>query len=327
MIFTRFGAIFALLFINNDLKMPRILTILPLLALLLSACADDVSRPVGRLDLAVADPSTPLDADFGEAFADWQQIIGFNGSRADYAALPAVRAFEPLVRREITSLDSVERVLGAALADFPDARLYAVVSPFNRTVVTHPDGRVFIALNHYLGSDSEAYEGFPDYLRRLKTPARLPVDVVEAVVAAAVNERPAPDAALVNRLLYRGAILDAASRALGPGTSDAVLLGMTPDELMWCRAYEARIWQTLIERKLLYSADPAETERLMRPAPRASLINPDAPGATALYIALQLARSYRDANPDEPLLENGRFNDNQSLIKSNYNPARRNARS
>lgn len=327
MIFTRVGAIFALLFINNDLKMPRILTILPLLALLLSACADDVSRPVGRLDLAVADPSTPLDADFGEAFADWQQIIGFNGSRADYAALPAVRAFEPLVRREITSLDSVERVLGAALADFPDARLYAVVSPFNRTVVTHPDGRVFIALNHYLGSDSEAYEGFPDYLRRLKTPARLPVDVVEAVVAAAVNERPAPDAALVNRLLYRGAILDAASRALGPQTSDDVLLGMTSDELEWCRANEERIWKTLIERKMLYSTDSAVTERLMRHAPRASLINADAPGATALYIALQLARSYRDANPDEPLLENARFNDNQSLIKSNYNPARRNARS
>lgn len=307
--------------------MPRILTILPLLALLLSACAGDASRPVGRLDLAVADPSTPLDADFGEAFADWQQIIGFSGSRADYAALPAVRAFEPLVRDGLTSLDSVERVLGTALADFPDARLYAVISPFNQTVVTHPDGRVFIALNHYLGSDSEAYEGFPDYMRRLKTPARLPVDVVEAVVAASVDVRPAPDAPLVSRLLYRGAILDAASRALGPGTSDAVLLGMTPDELEWCRANEARIWQTLIERKLLYSADPAETERLMRPAPRASLINPDAPGATALYIALQLARSYRDANPDEPLLENGRFNDNQSLIKSNYNPARRNARS
>lgn len=300
------------------MKLPTLLTILPLLLVSLAGCKPaSQPRAIDRLDLALAEPAAPLSADRAEAFADWAEIIEFGGSRTDYAAMPAVRAFEPLVRASLPPLDSLEAELGRALASRPQVRLYGVVSPFSQAVVTHPDGRVFIALNHYLGPQSEAYAGFPEFLRRRKQPRRLPADVVEAVIAAEVDSLPGPT--LVCNLLYRGALLDETSRLM-PEMPDSVLLAMTPEELQWCVSNEERIWNRLIEGKMLYSADSDVVARLMRPAPAASMINANAPGSAALFIALQIARCYRKHNPDRPLLENGRFNDPQSLINSHYTP-------
>lgn len=300
--------------------MPKITTILLLFVCLLSACSSENSRQIVRLDRVVSNKNAYFADDIQSAFESWTDIIGFEGDVNEYAVSPVVNAFQPLVDADIVSLDSVENVIGQALADYPALTFYAVVSPYSQSVVTDSENRVFIALNHYLGSNSKAYAGFPEYLRRRKEFARLPIDVVEAVVASKVAESFNDDAQLVNYLLYRGALLCETSRLLPSETSDALLLAMTDDELNWCKANELRIWQTLIEQNLLYSSDLTVIERLLKPSPKSTLINANAPGQTALYIALQLARSYNKNNPDAPLLQNGRFNDNQSLIKSNYFP-------
>lgn len=288
----------------------------------LAGCADKTPpRPIDRLDLVLADPTSTPTARELEAFRAWGEILNFPAERAQYARLQAVQSFMPLVREAVGSLDSVETVLGEALAGYPEAELFAVVTPFNQAVVTHPDGFVFVALNHYLGPESEAYRGFPEYIRKHKQLRQLPADVTEAVIAGATDGRPEPGAPLLSYLLYKGALLDAVSRAMPEGTPDATILGMTPEELEWCRENEGRIWQTLIEKKLLYSTDAQQIARLILPAANSGIINANAPGQAALYSALQLARAYREHNPDAPLLEERRFLDNQSLVKSQYSPA------
>lgn len=301
--------------------MPRKYTILPLIALLFASCSRPAAEPkaIDRLDLAAGDSLTPPRAD---EFRAWSEVIGFEGSPAELAASRPWQMFAPEIGASIASLDSVEQVLGHALAGRDSMRLVGVITPYSQAVVTHPDGYVFIGLNHYLGADSEAYAGFPEYLRRRKVLSRMPIDVVQAVIARDYPAGVSDDDRLINRLLYQGALLNAVGKALPEGTTDASLLGMTDEEFAWCEANEARIWQTLIERDLLFSAEGARhAPSLMRPAPASTLINANAPGQAALYIALRIVRSYEHETGTDALPSPAFFRDSQSLVKSKYAPA------
>lgn len=301
--------------------MPRKYTILPLLLMLSTACGhhtDNEPRRIDRLDLAIE--ADTLTSGQTAEFRAWSEITGFEGSAADYAATPAMQMFAPLVNADITSLDSVERVLGSCLRD-RDTNLVAIISPYRQAVVTHPDGHVFIALNHYLGPDNKVYEGFPAYERQNKSLKRLPVDVMQALIASDYPERPSGNDKVLAHLLYHGALLNAVSKTLPQGTPDSTLLGMTDNELQWCIDNEQRIWHTLIERKLLFDRFDNVGPRLFAPAPHSTLINAAAPGRAALFTALQIARSYEKSTGVEAAPIPGYFADKQTLVKSNYYPA------
>ncbi|MBD5326211.1 MAG: hypothetical protein HDS04_05985 [Bacteroides sp.] len=297
--------------------MPLKYTLLPLFLALMAAGCSSEPEPmrIQRLDSALADGE--MTAADSAAFKAWSEIAAFSGSPAEYAGRTA--PFEALVIGSIGSLDSVERVLGYALDD-DGLKAVGVVSPYSQSVVTHPDGYLFIALNHYLGPESAAYAGFPEYLRRQKIMERMPVDAVMGVIASKNEPQFRSDATLLNHLLYRGALLNQTLRALPPKTAEAVVLGMTEQDYDWCAANEAKIWKTLIERKLLYSSDPEAIDRLTRPAPSSPLIALDAPGQAALYCALKLAQAYEDATGKEALPEPDFYNNRQTLVKSSYAP-------
>lgn len=301
--------------------MPRKYTILPLLIAVLCACSretDNVVSRIDRLDWAIENGDS-LTAVLAGEFSAWCEITGFSGSAADYAESDAMRMFGPIVNAEITSLDSVERVLGPALNGF-DTRLVAVISPYRQSVVTHPDGYTFIALNHYLGPDNDAYAGFPAHERKRKKLAMLPVDVMQALMAEKYSVRPSGDDTVLSHLLYNGALLNAVAKTLPAETPDSTLLGMTADELRWCEANEQRVWQTLIERNLLFDRFDNEGRRLFANAPYSTAINAAAPGRAALFTALQIARSYEKATGTTPLPIPDFYADKQTLIKSKYTP-------
>lgn len=306
--------------------MPIKLYILPLLALLLAGCtsrhaAVEEAGPkvIDRLDLAL-DSVSPEQC---RALDAWLEVIG--RSEEEYISSEAVRVFTPMVRERIPDLDSVERVLGHALPASDSIRLVAVVSPFNQSVVTHPAGYVFIALNHYLGANHPAYAGrFAAYERHRKGLHRLPADVVEALVARTHPAGYAPDATLLNNMLYCGALLQTVLESMPEGTPERTVLGMTADGYEYCTRFEANIWQTLIEKQLLYSSDPILIQRLLSPAPFSGLISSSAPGQAALYVAMKIVQSYLRNHPGvsaESLLVPDFYNSNRSLIDSKYSPS------
>lgn len=299
--------------------MPLKNTLIPVFsALLLAGCtADYPPRPIERLDVALAEVSMSK-AD-SAAFESWSKIAAFEGQPEEYAGRTA--PFEALVISSISSLDSVEQVLGNALADRPDLQLIGIVSPYNQTVVTDSEGRVFIALNHYLGAASKAYAGFPEYIRRRKVLQRLPIDVVTAVIASESAPEFTESPTLLNRLLYQGALLNLTLKALPDETTEAALLGMTDEEYQWCAANEASIWNAIIERKWLFSTDPEISDRLLRPAPATALLNPEAPGQALLYTALKIAQTYEKATGKAAVLSPEYYNNNSTLTQSEYTPA------
>lgn len=283
---------------------------MPLLILALASCGkDDASAPrrIERLDLSV-------DSAGVDALAAWEEIIG-----ADYAGSPAVRAFSPIVRGQLPALDSVENVLGHALKGNDGIRLVGVVSPYNQAVVTHPDGYVFIALNHYLGADNPIYAGrFAEYERQRKTLRRLPTDVMEAVLAQKYPAEYGDSPTLLNHMLYRGALLRAVLELMPENTPEYTVLGMTEHDYNQCVANEAQIWRVLVEGKMLYSTDRTLIDRLLSPAPSSPLISADAPGQAVLFTALQIAK--RSDYKAIELLKPEYYNNNQSLIDSQYAP-------
>lgn len=298
--------------------MPLKHTILLLLGVLAAVgCSRKAeNHPIVRLDIALSDGT--MTAGDSAAFSAWAQIIGFNGSPAEYAARTS--PFEDLVIEAIADLDSVERILGQALADRPELTVTAVVSPFNQAVVTHPDGYAFVALNHYLGEQSRAYAGFPEYIKRRKVAARMPIDIVMATVASENEPQLADNASLLNHLLYQGALLARTRNRLPKETPEATLLGMTPEDYEWCKANEFRIWKTLVERKLLYSTDYEVINRLLRPAPGSPAISADAPGQAVLYCALKIVEAYERQTGQTALPQPEFYNNTQSLIKAAYAP-------
>lgn len=295
--------------------MPKIQHIVPFLLLLLTSCGNTEMTPrhIERLDIA----ANPYEED-ADAVRALEEIL-----QAKYSDSPATEAFAPIIQSELPELDSVELVLGSALHDFPDLKLVAVVSPYNQSVMTHPDGYVFIATNHYLGSDNPVYAGrFAAYERQRKTLRRLPSDVLEAVLASKYPPQYGSSPTLLNHMLYRGALLRAVLESMPEGTSEAsseaTVLAMSDSDYAQCLAHEGEIWKALIDGQMLYSTDPALIDRLLAPAPSSPMISGDAPGQAALFTALQIAKKSPRKGVD--LLTPEYYNNNQSLIDSQYAP-------
>lgn len=322
-------AIFAHLFINKNTKMPIKLNILPYLALicgLVTGCGEHTPRHIDRLDVAIADSAAVLQPGQQKAIDEWLGIFGPGATLAGYRSSKAVKVFSPIVAEDLPALDSVESVLGYALSKIgdTDSQLFGIIIPNTQSVVTTPSGTVLIGLNHYLGADNKIYSNFPEFMRSRKCVERMPVDVMQAVIAQKHPAELSEESTLLNTMLYQGALLEATRCALPDETSDVLVLGMTPEEYEWSRKFEERVWKTLIERKLLYSTDSNQIRLLTSPAPHSTIINANAPGQVVLFLGMQIARSYLAANPDksiDDLLLPSYYNDNSSLVKSNYNPS------
>lgn len=289
-------------------------------------------RAIVRLDCALADPASGLDSLEQSAFAAWMEMNGIpsatQADRAVYAASAPVRVFQPDVDSLLAPLDSVERILGHALAAYGDSllRLMAVVSPYNQSVCFHRGGGyVFIALNHYLGRDYAGYAGrFPAYMLHRKDLRRLPSDVMETVMASVSPEQIRPGATFLNRMLYSGALAYCVLQTMPEGTPESVVLGLADSQWQWCVDNEERLWRSLIERQLLYSSDPAVADRLLRPAPASPLLGPSAPGQAACFIGLRVVQAFAGKYPGKAtpgyLLSPEFYNSDSSLIQSQYNP-------
>lgn len=289
--------------------MLRKLTILPIILLILSSCVRTEPKEIVRLDLAEGDSLRVEREQWSEDFAE-----EYRGEINE----ESVNAFKEITKQDLPALDSVEAVLGYALKNY-DVELYGVLNPYDLPIA-HAYNRYYIGLNHYLGEDSEAYRGFPEYIRRMKTVRRMPVDVVEAVISENFGKISAEESNVLQVMLYYGALHNLALKMLPKGTSEALVLGMTEEEYQWCKDNEQRIWQKMIEDKLLYSSDMTIKERLFRPSPAARIINVYAPGNTAQYIGLKIAQSYEKTTGMDAIPDNVYVYDPQTLIQSKYAP-------
>jgi hypothetical protein len=319
--------------------MPTKLKYLPFLSLValgLAGCHEDSqpSQPLSieRLDQCVVS-SARFDSLMQVGFTALMEINGvevnaqnLDSVRRAYVDSRAVQVFQADIERYLPPLDSVEQVLGHAAEAYSAGTVgtvFGMVSPYSQSVITVGEN-VFVGLNHYLGEDYPGYAGrFPQYMLQRKTLAKLPTDVMQAVVVRDNPPQFTQNPTLLSRMLYDGAVTHCVLATMPAETTIGAVLGFSAEQIHWCEENEARIWMTIIEQNLLYSTDPLVADKLLKPSPVSTLINGNAPGETARWVAWRIVQAYVERHPDansSALLSPSFYNENQSLIDSQYSP-------
>lgn len=221
------------------------------------------------------------------------------------AASAAVRVFTPDVDSVYRSLVPLESSLGSILdhaaaegLELP-RRSYAAVVWGRPESIVFCDSVMLIALNHYLGADYPGYSHLARYAAAAKTPARLPLDMAEALAGSACPYRGGDEATVLSRLLYEGAMAEARMRLAGVGEAEA--LGYDDATYAELCAHESEMWRKLVASRLLYSTLPADAERLVAPAPGTPMLAAQAPGRAGRFIGHRIVRAYLDRHPDATL--------------------------
>lgn len=240
-----------------------------------------------------------------------------------------VEMFSPAVDSVFPNMDNCAAAIAGATAraadlnvTLPDYRYATVVWGKDKSVIVS-DSIMFIALNHYLGPDHDAYSGWPDYMRVNKRPEMIPYDVVEARLALHCPFKADPQGnTLLSRMLYDGSLAYLKMQLI-PDAAENMALGFSAEQLKDIAENESFMWNKLVNGKMLYSTDADLAAHLLGPAPASSPISPDAPGRAVRYIGYRIVKSYMENNDSQPLdalLSPGFYNDRNVLRKAAYNP-------
>lgn len=272
--------------------------------------ASEGSAAIRRLDRELASGHLPADSAGRRAtralFAASGYGVPTDSSVTLYSSMPSISAHRAGVDSVFPDLATQESELGGVFARleklFPGFRsphLYAIVSPFNQSVIV-ADTVVFIGLNHYLGEGYAPYGYFPEFVRHRKVASRIAPDVAEAIVRARYPFVPSSDyPTLLSRLIYEGAVTLAVMEAAG--VDEAGAIGYTPAEAAMVRGQETAIWNTLLERGLLYSTDGAVARSLVTLSPASTVISPEVPGAVGRYFGARIVDAYLRSHPSATL--------------------------
>ncbi len=184
------------------------------------------------------------------------------------------------------------------------------------------DSVMFIGLNHYLGSQHPAYAGLPEYRRASKTVEMMPYDIAEALVATAYPFDYNDSTAVVNRMIYDGA-LTAAKMALVKDAKLSEALGYDDEQLHWLMNNEAELWRKMVGSKMIFDRSSTVADRLLLPAPTTTLLSHDAPGRAGRFIGYRIVESYLKSHRDatiSQLLSPEFYGQSNPLVDANYSP-------
>ncbi|MCM1077392.1 MAG: hypothetical protein NC411_08550 [Bacteroides sp.] len=317
---------------SPSLRASHIITVFLSIVILTGCSGNGITDPVNinRLDLELRDgtidnpalrhPAEELFRVSGYGELTDSMLVKYSTAAAITIHANAVDSVWNDVRIEDMS-NSLGRVRINYRHLFPDRKfpeIYSIVSPFRQSVFT-VDSLLYVGLNHYLGSDYEPYGYFPEYQRRLKTPARVATDIAETLVRRDFPYQPAEDyPTTLSRLLYEGAVTEAVMQLAGVSEQEA--LGYDDEQFKWLGDNEHRLWETIVGGKFLFSTDPQVAASLVNPAPFTSLTGHETPGAAGRFIGHRIVNSYLDSHAVSiaELLSPGFYESQSALADSRY---------
>lgn len=247
---------------------------------------------------------------------------------ASWSKSVPVRIFSPATDSVYPDTRVLEDALGAILynagrqgLELPQRRYAAVVWGRMQSMV-FVDSVMLIALNHYLGEDYQGYHNrhFPAYLHIEKTPANLPYDLVEALVATQYPYQGGDGATALSRMLYEGALIEAKMR-LVPDATLAGALGYNQGQLDWLEANSGQVWNLLVQKKLLYDTSAEVASRLVDRGVGTTILAPYVPARAGRFVGYSIITSYLEQNTAATLaqlLSPAFYKDQGILIESAY---------
>jgi hypothetical protein len=203
---------------------------------------------------------------------------------------------------------------------FPSMQIPAIymhVSGLQQNMIV-ADGLLSFSIDKYMGADYPLYEKFfYPYQRKHMTPECVAKDGLRAWLGSE-DPQPENERELLHKMIYEGKIIYVLTQA-GIDYSFQNIMQMTDEEYRWCLKFEAALWKTWIERKLLHTPDEKTISRYFNPAP-STFIAEDAPGHLGHFMGYRIVARYmqRTKSTCEALMQN---NDAQEILqKSKYKP-------
>lgn len=289
---------------RNESQDESKLYVLPLHNMLYDAVGQSVGQAHRNLDSLIVDYSDILDAAL--------IINGVDTLSADalycLATSPAFKVFYSDVERLAPSNDELNKNLNYILKKTAEQNINLPIKHFATLVWGKPqsilfcDSIMFIGLNHYLGADYPGYDSFDSYIRQFKTPKALPYDMAEALVATEYPFELSDSSAVINRLIYEGALIT--SKMLF--VKDAKLseaLGYTDEQLKLVDMHKDEIWQIMLSKRLIFDKDMFVADRLVKPAPYSTMISQECPGRIGRYIGYKIVEQYLKHHDDIKLAD------------------------
>lgn len=216
----------------------------------------------------------------------------------DYFSSRYFKVFSPDVTKIFSDLEYLATNISRTLVKLhsltdsiaiPD-KVFTYISPFNQQIV-RVDDNLLIALNHYLGADYSGYDGFESYRRSMKIPDRIPYDMVEVLVYTSMPFRADIEPTVLQQMIYEGVIVVLEMNAV-EHPSLALAIGMSDNDLAWCKANEKRIWMKMVEEDMLFDTSYLLTSKLLDPSAATLVINSEAPGRVGRYIGYRIVQSF-----------------------------------
>jgi hypothetical protein len=185
----------------------------------------------------------------------------------------------------------------------------------------YTDSTLVTALDMYLGDTCTYYQmlQLPKYRTRFMNEHYILSDLIRGwMVTEFDNDKP------VNNLLYHtifyGKIYYAVN-ALLPDVNDTILMCYTEKQLDYCKKYEKNLWGFFASQNRLYENNMQTIQELTADGPFTGSIHKDCPPRIAMWVGLQIVRSYMKNNEKATLEELMRENDAQKILsKSKYRP-------
>lgn len=181
--------------------------------------------------------------------------------------------------------------------EFKTPRVITVTSDVdyrNKTIVT--DSIVLIALDTYLGTNHEFYQGLPLFLTKNFNAPQIVVDLASNYAEKQIYQ--AKRKSFLEEMVYYGKILYFKDVMI-PFKKDDEKIGYSSSELDWAIANESNIWRFFVENELLFDSDPKLLERFINPAPFSKFyleFDSESPGRLGQYMGWQIVKAYMKNN-------------------------------
>ena len=228
----------------------------------------------------------------------------------------ALNKFEIIETME-TSLSAGFHFLRTCFPTMQIPAVYMHVSGLQNNVLVD-DSLLSISIDKYMGADYPLYkEFFYDYQLHKMNPDCIVPDYLKAWISSEY-EFTGNARVFLERMIHEGKIMYIIHQAL-PKVPPEILLGYRSDEYQWCKQNEKMLWNTIIERKHLYTPDAATTARYFSDIPSV-FISDDAPGDLGSWIGWQIVDKYmnRTNSSVEDLMKNTDYQ--EILTQSRYKP-------
>jgi hypothetical protein len=194
------------------------------------------------------------------------------------------------------------------------------VSRFNQSIVT-AEGIIGVGLDKYLGRDCEYYTqlGLNQYTIRNMHKGKIPSDCMMAWGLSEFEYNDSVDNLLSN-MIYHGQIMFFVKSML-PDQPDSLIMGFTSSQMQFCRGNEDRMWEFLIEKKLLFETDRMTISKFTGYGPFTKDFSRESPARAAVWIGWRIIEAYARNNPDNNLVDIMNEKDYQQILTlSKYNP-------